>query len=124
VVQPIGEPAAGEATVAFDILVAGEPSQAAGELLDSDSMRAVLEWAKSSYDFVVVDAPSPGLVSDSIPLMRQVDGVIVVGRLGRDSIGELRRLRVELGQLRVKPAGVVANFVRGGRSRGYSVGRG
>jgi succinoglycan biosynthesis transport protein ExoP len=123
VVQTTGEPGADQATVSFDVLIAGEPTQAAGELLDSDTMRAVLEWAKAHYEFVVVDAPSPGLVSDSIPLMRQVDGVIVVGRLGRDSIGELRQLRVELGQLRVKPAGIVANFTRGGTTRAYSVGR-
>jgi Mrp family chromosome partitioning ATPase len=87
-------------------------------------MRTVLEWAQSSYELVVIDAPSPGLVSDSIPLMRQVDGVVVVGRVGRDSVGELRRLRVDLAKLRVEVVGVVANFVRGVRGRRYSVSRG
>jgi polysaccharide biosynthesis transport protein len=124
VIQPIPEPAAGRGTAAFDVLVAGEPSPAAGELLDSESMLTVLEWAESSYEFIVIDAPSPGLVSDSIPLMRQVDGVVVVGRVGRDSVGELRRLRLDLAKLQVEVVGVVANFVRGVRGRPYSVSRG
>jgi Mrp family chromosome partitioning ATPase len=124
VIQPAAEPAVRRQRAAFDVLVAGEPSAAAGELLDSESMRTVLEWAQSTYEFVVIDAPSPELVSDSIPLMRQVDGVVVVGRLGRDSVGELRRLRLDLAKLRVEAVGVVANFVRGVGSRRYSVSRG
>jgi polysaccharide biosynthesis transport protein len=124
VLQPPAEQGGGRQNVAFDVLVAGEPSPGAGELLDSESMRRVLEWAQSSYEFVVIDAPSPGLVSDSIPLMRQVDGVIVVGRVGRDSVGELSRLRLDLDKLRVEVVGVVANFVRGARGRRYSVSRG
>jgi Mrp family chromosome partitioning ATPase len=124
VLHPPAEQGDGRQNVAFDVLVAGEPSPAAGELLDSESMRRVLEWAQSSYEFVVIDAPSPGLVSDSIPLMRQVDGVIVVGRVGRDSVAELSRLRLDLDKLRVEVVGVVANFVRGIRGRRYSVSRG
>jgi Mrp family chromosome partitioning ATPase len=124
VIEPTAEPAAGPQRASFDVLVAGEPSPAAGELLDSESMLTVLEWARSRYEFVVIDAPSPGLVSDSIPLMRQVDGVVVVGRVGRDSVGELRRLRLDLAKLRVEAVGLVANFVRGVRSRRYSVSRG
>jgi Mrp family chromosome partitioning ATPase len=124
VIQSIAKPGAGPEKAAFDVLVAGEPSPAAGELLDSESMRMVLERAQSRYEFVVIDAPSPELVSDSIPLMRQVDGVVVVGRVGRDSVRELRRLRLDLAKLRVEAVGVVANFVRGVRSRRYSVSRG
>ena len=56
--------------------------------------------------------------------MRQVDGVIVVGRVGRDSVGELSRLRLDLAKLRVEVVGVVANFVHGVRGRRYSMRRG
>jgi capsular polysaccharide biosynthesis protein/MinD-like ATPase involved in chromosome partitioning or flagellar assembly len=104
---------------AFDVLLAGRASADASELLDSDAMRRVMDWAYEHYDFIVVDGPPPGLVSDSIPLMRQVDGVIVVGRLGRDSRAALNHLRLDLQRLKVEPVGAVANFARSAPKSNY-----
>ena len=72
----------------------------------------MLRAARSCYGLIVIEAPPPTLVSDAIPLMKQVDGVVVVGRLGRESDPELRELRDELQRFGVTPVGAVANFSR------------
>jgi tyrosine-protein kinase len=96
----------------FDALAAGPPPPDASGLLDSDRMREILRAARARYDLVVIDGPPTGLVSDAIPLAKQADGVLVVGRLGRESESELNRLRWELERLGVRPLGAVANFSR------------
>jgi len=100
------------AALGFDALPAGPPPDAPSELLDSDRMRELLAAAMERYELVVIEAPPPTLVSDAIPLMKQVDGVLVVGRLGHESDEELRELREELERFGVTPVGVVANFSR------------
>jgi capsular exopolysaccharide synthesis family protein len=96
----------------FDVIPAGQPTDHASELLDSDAMRNLLFTSQRSYDLVIIDAPPPGYVSDAIPLMEQADGVIVVARMGREPREELERLRGELSRLEVEPVGAVATFAR------------
>jgi polysaccharide biosynthesis transport protein len=102
----------GRPELGFDALPAGPPPADPSELLDSSRMRELLRAARSTYDLIVIEAPPPTLVSDAIPLMKQVDGVVVVGRLGRESDPELRELRDELQRFGVTPVGAVANFSR------------
>ena len=102
----------GRADLSFDALPAGSPPDEPSELLDSSGMRELLLAAAERYDLIVIEAPPPTLVSDAIPLMKQVDGVLVVGRLGRESDPELRELRDELKRFGVTPVGAVANFSR------------
>ena len=47
-------------------------------------MESLLERAKARYDLVVVDTPPLTAVSDAFPLLGKVDGVIIVGRVGRN----------------------------------------
>ncbi len=47
-------------------------------LVDTDEMRSVLEFAKSNYDRVIIDAPPIVGVSDSSQIVRISDGVIMV----------------------------------------------
>lgn len=94
----------------FRVILAGRPLADASELLDSDAMRSLLARAHDDYELTVIDGPPPRLVSDVIPLMHQVDGVIVVSRLGQDSREALGRLRTDLRRLGVQPLGIVANF--------------
>jgi polysaccharide biosynthesis transport protein len=100
------------AELSFDALPAGPAPDAPSELLDSSRMRELLIAAQERYDLIVIEAPPPTLVSDAIPLMKQVDGVLIVGRLGRENDPELRELRDELKRFGVTPVGAVANFSR------------
>jgi Mrp family chromosome partitioning ATPase len=75
-------------------------------------MRKLMRSARADYELTVVDGPPPGIVADAIPLAKEVDTVIIVARLGKDTGPRLRRLKLELERLGVEPIGVVANFGR------------
>ena len=77
------------------MLFAGTPPENPAELLDSERMQAILEVVPDSYDLVLFDTP-PALVSDAMPMLDQVGGVVVVGRLGVSTDESLIELRDEL----------------------------
>ncbi len=104
----------------LDVLPAGPiPPPNAGELIESGPMESVLEQASADYDLVVVDTPPLSLLADAIPLLRRVDGVIIVGRIGKSSWDAAEQLRDRLEVLRAPVLGVVANRVRPGQASGY-----
>lgn len=73
----------------MDVVTAGRnPVNPAG-LIASDRMRAMIVQARESHDLIVLDTPPVPVISDAIPLLREVDGVIVVSYLGvstRDAV--------------------------------------
>jgi capsular exopolysaccharide synthesis family protein len=109
----------------FDVLVAGAtPPPNPGELIESHAMEALLERAKSIYDLVVIDTPPLTAVSDAFPLLKKVDGVIVVGRVGRNRRDVAERLHETLTGAGAPLLGVIANGFKSGRRGGYGYGYG
>ncbi len=107
----------------FDVLVAGAvlpPNP--GELIESHTMQALLDQAKAMYDLVVIDTPPLTAVSDAFPLLSKVDGVIIVGRVGRNRRDIAERLHETLTGAGAPLLGVVANGVKvsGSGSYGYA----
>jgi len=90
-----------------------------GELLESHAMEALLEWAKATYDLVLIDTPPLTVVSDAFPLLRKVDGVIIVGRVGRNRRDVAQRLRATLTAAGAPLLGVVANGFKSARLGSY-----
>jgi succinoglycan biosynthesis transport protein ExoP len=104
----------------LDVLVAGAalpPNP--GELIESHAMETLLEQAKAKYDLVVIDTPPLTAVSDAFPLLRKVDGVIIVGRVGRNRRDVAQRLHETLTGAGAPLLGVVANGFKAGRRGGY-----
>jgi Mrp family chromosome partitioning ATPase len=87
-------------------------------MIESRAIEEVLSWAGSIYDLVLIDTPPMSVVPDAIPLLRKVDGVIVVGRLRANSAEQAARLAEELRSLEAPTLGVVANGVKA-RDSGY-----
>lgn len=109
----------------FDVLVAGAtPPPNPGELIESRAMETLLEHAKSMYDFVVIDTPPLTAVSDAFPLLKKVDGVIIVGRVGRNRRDVAERLHETLTGAGAPLLGVIANGFKSGRRGGYGYGYG
>jgi receptor protein-tyrosine kinase len=96
----------------LDLLQSGAVPPNPTELLESHAMENVLTWAREHYELVVVDTPPMLVVSDTIPLMNQVDGVIIVSRLGISTRDSVDQLREQLSNLRAPVLGVVINDVR------------
>ncbi len=107
----------------FDVLVAGSslpPNP--GELIESHAMESLLQQAKTRYDLIVVDTPPLTAVSDAFPLLSKVDGVIIVGRVGRNRRDVAQRLHETLTGAGAPLLGVVANGFKSGRLGGYGYG--
>jgi tyrosine-protein kinase len=112
----LGEGASGRT---LDVLVAGAvPSPNPAELLESRAMDTVLEQARSTYDLVVIDTSPLTVVSDAFPLLTKVDGIVVVGWVGRSRRDVAERLRQVLASSGPPLLGVIAN---GSKSGGPSI---
>lgn len=93
----------------FDVLYAGPKPPNPGDLLESENMTALLAEVRRRYDYIVIDTAPVPVVSDPIPLLAQVDGVLVVTRLGKTRRDELAHLRRQLSKFNAPVLGVVIN---------------
>jgi capsular exopolysaccharide synthesis family protein len=98
-----------------DVITAGSIPPNPTELVESDQMRHLLATVREEYDLVVIDTPPALIVPDAIPLMKLVDGVIIIGRVGNTTRDEARRLKQLLDKLDAPTLGVVANRWRHSR---------
>ncbi len=91
-----------------------------GELLESRALDVVLERARSEYDFVVIDTPPLTAVSDAFPVLSKVEGVVIVGWIGRSRRDAAERLRQILTTSSAPLLGVIANGSKSNDSRAYA----
>jgi polysaccharide biosynthesis transport protein len=104
----------------LDVVVAGLLPRNPGPLIDSKRMLETIQEAERAYDLVVIDTPPTSIVSDAIPLVHGVSGVLVVARLGKTPREQLLRLRDQLANLHAPVLGVVVNSMSvAGRRFGY-----
>jgi succinoglycan biosynthesis transport protein ExoP len=113
-----------EGPVAFDVLVAGAYPPNAAEMLESQSMAALLARASADYDLIIIDTAPLLLVADATPLLRSVSGVLAVASLEDTKRDALRFLAKQLKQVDAPVLGLVANRVlaqdvAGGYGYGY-----
>lgn len=111
VVTPDQQPESDQA-VRLDVLLAGATPPNPPELLESRRMEALLEVADSIYDIVIIDTPPIGVVSDAIPLVHQVDGLLVINRMGISRRDHALKLMKRFRGLNAHILGVVVNSYR------------
>lgn len=102
-----------------DVLYAGPLPPDPAELLESDRTRALFEELRETYDTVIVDTPPIKIVSDAIPLVRMVDAVIVVARVGTTTREAAAELKSQLDNMAAFVPGVVLNGVEDNASDYY-----
>lgn len=117
-VTPIPSPALGgtatvvERTGSVSVLVGGTGVANPPALLGRASMTQLLHSLGEDFDHVLIDAPSPLQVSDALPLLEAVDGVLIVARPGHTRTTTAQRLVQLLQRTPSAPVlGVVANAV-------------
>ena len=110
--------------ISLDVLVGGHPPPNPAELIESHAMSEFLSWAAEHYELVVIDTPPIAVVSDAIPLLTKVDGVIIVSQLGKNTRDAAAFLRDRLLGINAPLLGVVANGVKAKGETGYGVGYG
>lgn len=106
----------------LDVIVCGTIPPNPAELIESQAMREVLSQLIEHYDLVVVDTAPLGVVSDAFPLLRQVDGVLAVARMGKSTRDSALRLREQLDRFEAPTLGLVANGVKVPRRARYGYG--
>ena len=106
----------------IDVAVAGACYENPTVLLTGDRMHALIEAVAQDHDIVLVDTPPLLSVSDALPLLSMVDGVLVVVRVGKTTYPAAMRLRRTVERLHgVDVLGIVANtLVDELASYGYS----
>ncbi len=72
----------------------------------------------------MIDTPPLTAVSDAFPLLKKVDGVVIVGRVGRNRRDVAERLHETLAGAGAPLLGVIANGFKAGRRGGYGYGYG
>ncbi len=123
-VQHVPLPGQCEGEVGLDVLVAGAvlpPNPA--QVMESETIRSLLDKAITQYDLVVIDTPPLSLLPDAFPLLQRMDGVLIVSRLGYDRADVAAHLRETLARVEAPVLGVVANGYKQPRtSSSYSYG--
>lgn len=113
------QPLSGTASGQLMILPAGPPPPNASALISSQAMQDVLRELESQCDLVVIDTPAALAVSDAIPMMRLVSGIVIVARMGRSSGQIIRRLERIVGAAHGTVFGVVATGADTGAGYDY-----
>jgi tyrosine-protein kinase Etk/Wzc len=62
----------------FSVILAGPTPPNASELVLSKHMEAMFMEARMEYDYVIVDTPPVGLITDALLMMRHVDATLFV----------------------------------------------
>lgn len=96
------------------IVPAGHPPPNPSALISSVQMLELLEQLQIEYDLVIVDTPAALAVSDAVPLMRAVSGVVLVARMNRSNRATIQRLRKIIEAAHGTLIGVVATGVTSG----------
>jgi Mrp family chromosome partitioning ATPase/capsular polysaccharide biosynthesis protein len=111
------------ATGSLSVLRSGDAVANPLALLGSPAMQELLRSAAADHDYVLIDAPPPLQVSDVMPMMHWVDGIVLVARLEHTHEASAEQLTRLLADSSTAPVlGVVANAVSGTdiRRSGYS----
>lgn len=101
-----------ESAGSVSVLVGGTGVANPPALLGRASAIELIKSLGDEFDHVLIDAPSPLQVSDAVPLLGAVDGVLIVARSGHTRVTTAQRLVQLLQRTPCAPVlGVVANAV-------------
>jgi capsular exopolysaccharide synthesis family protein len=109
-----------EVSTRLSFLPSGEPMEDPTGALTSHQMRRILDEARARYDWVVIDTPPIGLLSDAKLLADMVDGVVLVVEAGKSQYPDLLRAIDSIGRERL--VGAVLNRLQNmpGSSKYYA----
>lgn len=108
----------------LDVITSGPIPPNPAELIMSDAMKEMLDELKSKYDYIILDTPPVGLVSDALELVNYADVTLYIVRQNFTKKGMITLLnnRVKRGEL--KNVSVILNGFESKAKYGYGYGYG
>lgn len=98
-------------TPGLDVLLSGDIPPNPSELLSSPRMQRLIAELREEYDFVILDSPPVNMVTDSVVLAPQSDGVLFLIRANQSERGAVIHAVEQLEYAKVKILGFVLNGV-------------
>lgn len=103
----------------LDILTAGAIPPNPAELLSSESMNNLIGELKKVYDYIFIDTPPIGLVTDAGVLASFIDGVVLVVKSEGVEMKHLEESKKKLDSVNAKIIGAVLNSYKAQKNDYY-----
>lgn len=104
---------------AFHVISAGQNPPNPVELLSSARMQKMMELLRKAYDYVILDLPPVGEVSDAMAVAKQTDGILLVVRQNACDRNALADTVRQFEFIDARILGVVFNCVNEPGGKGY-----
>ena len=102
-----------------DVLPAGKKTPNPAGLSRSAKLAELIDTLKEQYDYVLVDAPPYGIITDAAPLMTKVDGIILVARFNQTREADFDQTIENLQSIRANIIGTVMMAFDPKKASGY-----
>lgn len=96
-------------TLGIDVMVAGTRPPNPAELVALPRMRELILELQEVYDYIIVDAPPSGVVSDAAILSRVCDGALLVVRQNFSNHQDVLKAKESLTKVNTSIMGVILN---------------
>ena len=93
----------------LDIITSGPVPPNPSELLISSATDELINTLKKEYDYIILDTPPIGLVSDALELLKYADSTIYVLRQGYTQKGMLKMINEKYKKEEVSKISIVLN---------------
>ncbi len=107
-----------------DIIAAGPTPPNPSELIMSDYAQEVMAELKERYDYIILDTPPVGLVTDALILMNRADASLLVVKYGYTKKEFVKGLDKLVQDHHLEHVGIVFNGVDVNKNYGYGYGYG
>lgn len=104
----------------LDMIFSGDIPPNPSELLETEKFVELIEALSKDYEYILVDTPPVGLVSDACLVASHLDGVLILVRQGMARKDAIKRVVASLQFAGVKVLGFVLNGVAHDEKKSYS----
>lgn len=108
----------------LDLILSGPVPPNPSELLISDEIEELMKELKQTYEYIIIDTPPVGIVSDAIELLKFADASIYVVRQNYTQKGMLKMINEKYEKKEVKNMTIVLNDFNVKSKYGYEYGYG
>ena len=93
----------------IDLMMAGTRPPNPAELIALPKMKAMIRELETIYDYIIIDAPPAGVITDAAVLSRVTDGVLLVVRQNFSTHQDVIKAKEQLKRVEANIMGVILN---------------